>query len=165
MRAISLWQPWATAIAVGAKRVETRHWPTAYRGPLVIHAAKRLVKDELIYYACAWTWCGALRPIGLTMGNSKPLWELLPFGALVATCDLVDCRPTDSFTQAELDASRMPEGETSDTYRWTERHMGNFEIGRFGWVLDNIRPLRWPIPFKGAQGFFNVPDELFKKTA
>ena len=46
MRAISLWQPWATAIAVGVKQIETRHWKTDYRGPIAIHAAKRWTRDE-----------------------------------------------------------------------------------------------------------------------
>lgn len=28
MRALSLWQPWASAIAAGAKKIETRGWST-----------------------------------------------------------------------------------------------------------------------------------------
>jgi hypothetical protein len=27
VKALSLWQPWASLIAVGGKRIETRHWP------------------------------------------------------------------------------------------------------------------------------------------
>jgi hypothetical protein len=42
IKAISLWQPWASLMALGLKRHETRHWPTAYRGPIAIHAAKTL---------------------------------------------------------------------------------------------------------------------------
>jgi hypothetical protein len=42
MRALSLWQPHAQAIALGLKPWETRDWPTRYRGPLAIHGAKRL---------------------------------------------------------------------------------------------------------------------------
>jgi hypothetical protein len=38
MKALSLWQPWATLVSIGAKRIETRSWPTKYRGPLAIHA-------------------------------------------------------------------------------------------------------------------------------
>lgn len=41
MKAISLWEPWASAMAMGAKRIETRSWPTSYRGPLLICASKR----------------------------------------------------------------------------------------------------------------------------
>lgn len=46
MKALSLWQPWATLIAIGAKQYETRGWSTPYRGPLIIHAAK--TKEELM---------------------------------------------------------------------------------------------------------------------
>ena len=45
MKALSLWQPHAQAIAAGLKPYETRHWPTRYRGPIAIHAAKRRVSS------------------------------------------------------------------------------------------------------------------------
>ena len=41
----------------------------------------------------------------------------------------------------------------------TERAFGN-DPGRFGWILEDVRPLAKPVPFRGAQGFFNVPDSL-----
>jgi hypothetical protein len=156
-----LWQPWASAIAVGAKRVETRSWGTSYRGPVAIHASKRRHLWELISLGASWTWCGAFTSLGLDFGNGPKLVELLPFGAFVAVADLVDCRPTDSFTQAELDAPRRAEerGEHAHLYEWTERQMGDFSLGRFGWVLENIRRLPAPIPFRGRQGLWTIgPD-------
>jgi activating signal cointegrator 1 len=46
MKALSLWQPWATLVAIGAKRLETRgYWPYAYRGDLAIHAARRWTQE------------------------------------------------------------------------------------------------------------------------
>jgi hypothetical protein len=125
VKVISLWQPWASAIAVGAKGVET---------------------------------------LGVHMGDNKPLWDVLPFGAIVAVCNLVDCRPTGSFTQQELDTKRFQPGETGDLDSWTERMMGNFDLGRFGWVLKDVKPLPQPIPFKGKQGFFEVPDALIAEA-
>lgn len=161
MKALSLWQPWATAIAVGAKRVETRHWATAYRGPLAIHAAKRRNVDELIHYHSCWNWQGALRPVGWSWRNhSRDEIRAgfgLPFGAIVATCELIDCRPTASFTVAELHTQRRPEGEKSDSYNWTESQMGNFELGRFGWILANIRPTRWPDSVSRRAGVVQCP--------
>lgn len=47
MKALTIWQPWATAIAIGAKRIETRSWETHYRGPIAIHAAARRNKAHL----------------------------------------------------------------------------------------------------------------------
>lgn len=38
MKALTLHQPWATLVAIGAKTVETRGWATKHRGPLAIHA-------------------------------------------------------------------------------------------------------------------------------
>ncbi len=40
MKALTLTQPWASLVAVGAKRIETRSWETNYRGTIAIHAAK-----------------------------------------------------------------------------------------------------------------------------
>ena len=153
MRAISLWQPWATAAALGSKRIETRHWATAYRGPLLIHAAKRCNKTEMRAYGEQSAWLNALR----LNTDCGPLWEALPLGAVVAVCNLVDCKPTESFTAAELDAPRQRDGD-KDPY--TERMMGNFEPQRFGWVLDDMHPLNVPVPYKGGQSFFNVPRAL-----
>lgn len=155
MRAISLWKPWASALALGAKRIETRSWATTYRGPLAIHAAKRCVKSKMIFYGACWNWCGAL---AIPMGNARPD-KVLPYGAVIATCELTDCRLTDLFTVAELDTPRTRDG-FGDLYKWTERQMGDFSIGRFGWVLQDIRPLPIPIPFRGAQGLFTVPDAM-----
>ena len=55
MLALSLWQPWASAIAVGAKVFETRHWATERRGLIAIHAAKRWTRDQR---ETAHTLCG-----------------------------------------------------------------------------------------------------------
>ena len=41
MMAISLHQPWATWISKGKKTIETRFWPTAYRGDLLIVSTKK----------------------------------------------------------------------------------------------------------------------------
>ncbi|WP_309145170.1 ASCH domain-containing protein, partial [Brevibacillus sp. HB2.2] len=41
MKAITIHQSWATLIALGEKRFETRGWSTNHRGPIAIHAAKK----------------------------------------------------------------------------------------------------------------------------
>jgi hypothetical protein len=38
--ALSLKQPWATLLVRGRKSIEVRNWPTARRGPILIHAAR-----------------------------------------------------------------------------------------------------------------------------
>lgn len=41
MKAISLWQPWASLWMAGRKRFETRHWETKHRGALANAISKR----------------------------------------------------------------------------------------------------------------------------
>jgi len=47
LKALTLWQPWASLLAGGGKMFETRSWKTNYRGPVVIHAAKLSVRQVL----------------------------------------------------------------------------------------------------------------------
>jgi hypothetical protein len=39
-KALSVKQPWANMIASGEKTIETRLWPTRYRGPLLIVSSR-----------------------------------------------------------------------------------------------------------------------------
>lgn len=64
MKALSLWQPWATLMAYGLKRVETRSWAIRHRGPLLIHAAKKWTPDlgeiaaDPLFFRPALQQCG-----------------------------------------------------------------------------------------------------------
>jgi len=69
----------------------------------------------------------------------------LPRGVIVATCNLVDCRPTDEMTQGEIEF---------------EKHFGDFTPGRYAWILDDVKPLDVPVPAKGKQGLWNW-DEVY----
>ncbi|MET0373983.1 MAG: ASCH domain-containing protein [Rhizorhabdus sp.] len=132
MRAVSLWQPWASAVAVGNKSIETRHWTTKYRGPIAIHAAKRWARDEREFAS-----------VEHALGR---LPKRLPLGAYVAVADLVDVKTTE-----ELLLTIGP----------VEKIYGNYGDGRFGWVLQNVRALKEPVPGIGRQGFWSLsPNEL-----
>lgn len=63
MKALSLWQPWASLIADGRKKIETRHWPMRYRGPLAIHAAKGNLDKEFAF-KCGFGINGSRCPLG-----------------------------------------------------------------------------------------------------
>ncbi|CAN5534034.1 hypothetical protein BH09PSE4_BH09PSE4_22860 [soil metagenome] len=119
-------------MALGLKRIETRHWSTAYRGPLAIHAAKRWTADEREFHAIA-------HEDGLLPAE-------LPLGAIVAVAQLIAVRPTEIL---------LREGVSPEEQEW-----GNYGPGRFGWVCADIRALANPVPFRGAQGMFDVPDEV-----
>lgn len=158
MKTISLWQPYASLIAIGAKKIETRGWPTKYRGPLAIHAAKkwdRDVKETIL----SEPFRRALIEGGCTL-TSLPGCDAitLPLGKVVCVCELTDC--------ALVELGYL-EGKTKN-YDWPEHpesDFGNYGLNRFAWILSNVRKLSEPIPWVGRQGFFDVPDELFEPAA
>jgi hypothetical protein len=75
LRALSIRQPWAWAVAAGLKRVENRSWRVSYRGPLAIHAA-RVVETQ------AYARCESLA--------GQPVPSHLATGAVIAMAHLVD---------------------------------------------------------------------------
>ena len=67
MQAISVQQPWAFAIARGGKSVSNQAVPTAYRGPLLIHASMRVdlsACDSPLVQAAGWDPRDPLAAIG-----------------------------------------------------------------------------------------------------
>ncbi|TDD34784.1 hypothetical protein E1287_15745 [Actinomadura sp. KC06] len=75
MQAISVQQPWAFTIARGGKTVSNQPLPTAYRGPLLIHASMRVdlkACDSPLIQAAGW----------------DPRDPLATIGAVIAMADL-----------------------------------------------------------------------------
>lgn len=158
MRCLTLTQPWASLVAIGAKRIETRSWKTDYRGTLAIHAAQ------------------GLGPVGGMSGlihqySFSPFWDVLlpnghtpdkmPRGAIIAVCRLVGCPPTPT-THPKIETGWTDE-ETGEQWMLTdqERAFGDYTPGRYAWLLANIMPLAEPIPCKGALSLWE-PDTLTK---
>lgn len=115
MKALTLWQPWASLVALGIKTIETRSWSTQYRGPLAIHAAKRKPDVDMgedgpfgelwddISEECLVQWGetpaqdfdpprAPLDRWWLTLAPEHRT-ETMPLGRVVATCELVDVLP------------------------------------------------------------------------
>lgn len=139
MKALSLKQPWATLVATEAKKIETRSWQTSYRGPLAIHASKtwnRGSGDTCIL----WPFHHALRRAGVKIVyREKP--RDLPFGAVIAICQLIDVQPITTELIAQLSV-------------W-EYAVGHYEVGRYAWYLDEVKPLDRPIAATGRQGLWD----------
>ncbi len=154
MKAITLTQPWATLVAIGAKQVETRSWTTQYRGPLAIHAAKgfpksakRLVTDDWAFFSALnpqyvqADWVGGKRVVPPNAG--RIVVAGLPVGYIVAICKLIDMIPTEVFNAFPGSISAQ------------ERAFGDYSPGRFAWVLEDIEELVPPVEAKGALGLWN----------
>ena len=134
MKALSLWEPWATLIAIGKKKFETRSWSTTYRGPLLICASqKRPPMFKII---------GILYRARITLDDLSP-------GRAVALVDLVTILKTDDIVD-----QNWPEGD--------EKYFGDFSPNRHVWKLQNVRRFVNPPFIRGRQGLFEVPDDLIK---
>lgn len=144
MKALTLTQPWATLVAIGAKRIETRSWETMYRGPLAIHAAKGFPKWAK-ETCCEPLFHEALYTAGYEIGMKS--FEILPLGGVVATCRLVTCKLI-------VEPGSMSGGNSMIAPREPEQSFGDYAPGRFAWLLEDVEQLPEPIPAKGAPGLW-----------
>ena len=144
MKCISLYQPWAMLLVIGAKKFETRSWrlPEQYIGQrIAIHAAKHFNR-ETRDLCTDDPFRGALIRAGY--------WgaEDLPFGTIIGSVIFWESW---NVTHPKFPAVLEAAGKN-------ERDFGDFSPGRWAWPASEPHKLAVPIPFKGAQGFFNVPD-------
>lgn len=169
MKAITIWQPWASLIACGAKKFETRSWKTDYRGLIAIHAATRNIKS--IYkemfpcssyefhpsYFAKTRFCEALKACGVNEDE-------LMYGCIIATAELVNCwhivyhpGPNIDIAKhikigAELDVPKHhPDFQRYIVPSEQEMLFGDWTPGRYAWELANVQMLPEPIPAKGKQ--------------
>lgn len=139
MRILTLTQPWATLVALGHKKVETRSWSTPYRGSMAIHAAKGWKPENA-------EWATELVERGLIPST-------LPFGQIVCVVHLKDVLPTNPPTWHADQVLEMHKWFMPDE---KEREFGNYDPGRYAWLMEDLRPIP-PMKFKGAQGLRNLP--------
>ena len=85
MKAITIHQPWASLIACGEKQIETRRWPTKYRGPIAIHAGKKPLDTNTYFDRELYRFADAL---GLP--DIYRFYQL-PYGTVIAIAELVEC--------------------------------------------------------------------------
>ena len=140
MKALTLSQPWATLVALGAKRIETRSWFTTYRGRLAIQASSHITKEAI---AICWhpLYRAALEAAGYIATSGPPDNPFnLPIGAVLAIVTLVDMQ--------RINVENVP-GEP-------EYSFGDYTPGRYAWYLEDVYRLPDPIPAKGRLGLFTI---------
>ncbi|MDM9583073.1 ASCH domain-containing protein [Nostoc sp. GT001] len=142
MKAISLWQPWASFIPLGMKRYETRSWETNYRGDLLICSAKKQSREqERIYDKILYKYQDRY-PDLLIDDEWCREWDDLPRGYAIAVVTLSDC-----FHLTEEFIAQQSEVEID---------CGDWRVGRWAWKLEDIEKIVEPFPVCGKQGFFEV---------
>lgn len=149
MKAISLWQPYASFMALALKWNETRNRLTHHRGELAICSAKRTWRRGEFGDEIEWL-VDRLGQVWHKENKLKPVPEralFMPKGFVVCVVDLMDCQPTNGLKVSPL-----------------EFLLGDYSEGRFAWITRNCRALKTPIPVKGKQGFFNLTPDVEMKV-
>ncbi|HVT78326.1 MAG TPA: ASCH domain-containing protein [Acidimicrobiales bacterium] len=190
MKALTLHEPWATDVAEGRKRIETRGWSTRYRGPLAIHAARTLRSVEYLGWlerhlgepdAELAAYAGRVSFATTRRGNTRVTRHPFSLGCVIATCELVDVVPivvagsdrlvperaappcvAPSASGRDLVAHWAWDDESgdADVRYFAERSHGDYRAGRFAWLLDNVQPLSEPIAVAGKQGLWECGDAV-----
>lgn len=154
MKAITLWQPWASLLACGAKEFETRSWETNYRGPIAIHASQKP------FNTCTWPDRELyLFAEALHLPDIYSFYTL-PYGCVVATAELVVCHEIvkDGFGRIHAGKQINHINQITDygkLIKGNELLFGDWTPGRFAWEFKNMTMLQKPIPVKGKQGLWN----------
>lgn len=166
MKAITVWQPWASLIMIGAKPWEFRNSPywSYIGGPrhagtrVVIHAAARPVKPAEVEDLLRRIESESIHErTGLTTDTARDLLlkvkaahkcRLLPLGMALGTVVLGE--PVLSCDLFKLNVADSDRGQ----FNWA-------------WPVSDIRPFVPPFPLRGSQGFFDVdvPDDLLRSAA
>jgi len=160
VKGLTLWQPWATLVATGDKRIETRSWGTSFRGMVLIHAAVKPYDNTLHENgALGFDTREALDgKVQFVCGQ-----PILPRGTVVAVARLKHCIKHHGVAEPDV---RLPRTmmEFADYYSALgttetmsihltkkERQFGDYSAGRFAWYLGDVTPLASPVPTRGYQ--------------
>jgi hypothetical protein len=145
MKAISLWQPWATLVALKLKTIETRdhdRFKSLIGKRIAIHGAQRVDKEQTIK---------AIMELARTVLDIQNMLAIVVLnrGRIVCTA-MVD----------KAYWIHDPNPTSRDEYA----HRAMCEVtDKYCLFLKDVRLLKQPVAFRGRQGIFEVPDELVKE--
>lgn len=149
MKALTLWQPWATLVAMEVKCIETRCWSTKYRGDLAIHSAVKLPPKWLGVSSRTDPFRDELADVfGVRRDRDErggkhvdDILRGLPYGKILCIVRLAEIEETSEMLR-EIVSGR-------------ERLFGNYEDGRYAWRLEMVKVFQPPIPAKGNRMLWN----------
>lgn len=177
MKAISLWQPWASLIACGEKPFETRHWapPRELIGQrIAIHAAKKVdagaksFAEDLMYgqhgedgFALADKLTATMKGIPDALMGSFGM-ALMPVGCIVCTATLdaafqLGEKAEGTARPAASVARRMVSRQMPECFTVRYDDFGDYAPGRWAWLLRDVKVITPTEGTIGRQGFFDVP--------
>jgi len=147
LRMLTVYQPWASLLAGGVKKIETRSRAYAYKGLLFIHAGL-FEDDTTTQVACLnRSQLGGLKYDILV----HQWWKRLPRGCIVGAVRMARCMSTEDL----IEAGRVD---------GMEKSLGDYGVDRFGWLMEDAVLFKNPIGCKGGQGPRFVPGPTAKRV-
>lgn len=160
LRALTIQQPFAFAVAYGAKTPENRGQRFGHRGPLAIHAGVTLAEPG---FFPTRTQEGRAAAQALDkLGGRSNLWNPrnyipstmrepphpgLALGAVIAVVDVTGCHHA---TDCMLPEHLVPAGRWTGCSPWAIRGQWHIE-------LERARPLPAAVPARGMPGLWTLP--------
>ena len=155
MKALTIWQPWASLVIVGAKPYEFRSW-RPYRAMIgeriVIHAAARPMVAEEVRGIVDRLQMGYADEVCLhrdaALALLLPLYHFkkptgLPLGAGLGSAVIGEPRAGYDIAE-EFGAERVNDSDRDQHCNW-------------GWPMLDVEAWAAPMPHRGAQGFWSWP--------
>jgi hypothetical protein len=138
-KALTLKQPWAELVVLGAKWIETRPFGTDYRGPLYIHSSGHFHFSDL-----------------------ELCYQIPEFNKHIPTPHS-QCRPGEIVGMAQLnDIKKMDEHLVEEFFQTDQRVFGEWKEGRYAWFLSHAVKFGNPIKMKGQLGPWDFDDTEFE---
>ncbi len=151
MKALTIWQPWASLIMTGAKPYEFRRWDYSQRircvtgSRIVIHAGARPMRAaeiddilERINDHISSLRREIARPLLERIKAAHKLRGVVPMACGLGTATLLRPKRVDALFSSPADSDRI------DHHMWA-------------WPLVDIKPFAEPVPMRGFQGFWDWP--------
>lgn len=144
MKVATLWQFWASAMALELKKNETRGRQTHYRGLLAIHAAKTFPASA----RDAW-WNNRIAREAIQAHGYRTIDDL-PRGVILCVVNVVDCISTNAVMGSE-EWRQLP---IPGDMEWS---FGDYAPNRWAWITENCQRLIKPVPYSGNQTIHALP--------
>jgi hypothetical protein len=155
-KVLSIWEPFASLLVHGVKKIETRPKPTKWtieKGSYLIHVAKKWTKEQRDLCLTEPFYSNILK-CGIKWYDYSS-WHnefKFSFGHIIGAVDVVECCPIFENLQNEIVIRR--DDARFNKIEEPELSFGDYREGRYAWILANPRILETPIPYKGQQGYY-----------
>lgn len=161
MKALSIRQPWTWAILHAGKSIENRDWkessPSLSQARALVrsgerfllHASAAMTRKEQTDFNIAYAM---IRPD--TDAPGAPVKHAMCFGGIVGIARIV------YIIREDISAEGYAHRASADV---AAARNSPWFFGPVGLLLADVKQLPF-VPFKGALGFFDVPDDLVRET-